>query len=103
LIRVRLDEQQACPDFVTFVLNGRIGRQQIDALSRQIIGQANINSGEIRSLRIPLPPMEIQRKLVERVTAARAEIARERAAAAALRRSIAAEVEALILGVKPLT
>ena len=102
LIRVRLDEQRACPDFVTFVLNGRIGRQQIDAISRQIIGQANINSGEIRSLRIPLPPLEVQRKLVERVTAARAEIARERAAAAELRQTIAAEVESLILGTKPL-
>lgn len=102
LIRVRLDEQRACPDFVTFVLNGRIGRQQIDALSRQIIGQANINSEEIRSLRIPFPPLEVQRKLVERVTAARAQIARERAAAAKLNQSIAAEVESLVLGMKPL-
>jgi type I restriction enzyme S subunit len=102
LIRVRLEEQRACPDFVTFVLNGRIGRQQIDALSRQIIGQANINSGEIRSLRIPLPPLKDQRNLVERVTTARAEIARERAAVAELRQTIAAQVESLILGTQPL-
>jgi len=43
----------------------------------------------------------VQRKLVERVTAARAEMARERTAAAALRQTIAAEVEALILGIQP--
>jgi hypothetical protein len=53
-------------------------------------------------LYLPLSPLEIQRKLVERVTAARAEIARERAAAALLRQTIAAEEEALILGAKPL-
>jgi type I restriction enzyme, S subunit len=61
-----------------------------------------INSNEVRNAPIPLPPLAVQRKLVKRVTAARAEIARERAAAAALRQSIAAEVEALILGSKPL-
>ena len=55
------------------------------------------------SARVPLPPLEVQRKLVERVTVARAEIARERATAAALRQTIAAEVEALILGTQPLT
>ena len=44
----------------------------------------------------------VQRKLVERVTAARAEMARERTAAAALRQTIAAEVEGLILGPEPL-
>jgi hypothetical protein len=44
----------------------------------------------------------VQRKLVECVTAARAEIARERAAAAQLRQTIAAEVEALILGTERL-
>ena len=69
----------------------------MDSISRQIM-QNNINSEEIRTLRVPLPPPEIQRELVERVTAARAEIARERAAAADLRLSIAAEVESLILG-----
>ena len=47
--------------------------------------------------------MEVQRKLVERVTAARMEIARERAAAARLRETIAAEVEAMILGTKPVS
>ena len=98
LIRVRTQPDQADPDFVVHILNGRIGRQQIDALSRQIFGQANVNSTELRSLRIPLPPLPVQRKLVERVTAARAEIARERAAADQLAQTVAAEVETLILG-----
>ncbi len=40
--------------------------------------------------------------MVERVTAARVEIARERASAAQLRQTIDAEVESLILGTKTL-
>jgi len=42
--------------------------------------------------------LEVQRELVARVSAARAEVARERTAAAALRATTAAEIEALILG-----
>ena len=97
LIRLRFDTARANPDYVCWFLNSALGRQQVDSISRQIM-QNNINSEEIRTLRVPLPPPEIQRELVERVTAARAEIARERAAAADLRLSIAAEVESLILG-----
>ncbi len=47
---------------------------------------------------VPLSPLPVLRNLVERVIAARAEIARERAAADQLAQSIAAEVEFLILG-----
>lgn len=101
LIRLRFDSMRANADYVCWFLNSALGRQQVDAISRQIM-QNNINSEEIRTLRVPLPPLEVQRKLVERVTAARVEIARERAAAAALRQSIATEVESLILGTKPL-
>ena len=100
LIRLRFDSMRANPDYVCWFLNSALGRQQVDSISRQIM-QNNINSEEIRTLRVPLPPLEVQRKLVERVTAARAEIARERAAATALRQTIAAEVETLILGTNP--
>ncbi len=101
LIRLRFDSMRANPDYICWFLNSALGRQQVDSISRQIM-QNNINSEEIRTLRVPLPPLEVQRKLVERVTAARAEIARERAAAAELRQTIAAKVESLILGTKPL-
>jgi len=100
LIRLRFDAACANPDYVCWFLNSALGRQQVDSISRQIM-QNNINSEEIRTLRVPLPPLEVQRKLVERVNVARAEMARERAAATQLRQTIAAEVESLILGVKP--
>jgi type I restriction enzyme S subunit len=103
LIRVRTKPDVADPDYVAFVMNGPIGRQQIDSMSRQIIGQANVNSQELRSLRIPLPPLPIQKQLVAEVTAARAKIAAERAAAAKLASDTAREVEEMILGHRPVS
>ena len=98
LIRVKIDDTKATPDFIACVINSRIGRQQIDALSRQIIGQANVNSEELRSLQIPLPPLDVQKAIVQRVEVGRKAIAREREAADLKKQEIEAEIEALILG-----
>lgn len=102
LIRIRANPKKADADFLAYVINSSIGRQQIDALSRQIIGQANINSEELRSLQIPLPPLAMQRQIMARVSQRREGIARERETAEELTRKINSEVEALILGTKEL-
>lgn len=98
LIRVRPNPAKADADYVAYVINSNIGRQQIDALSRQIIGQANTNSVELRGLKIPLPRLGIQKEIIKRVSAGRAEIAREQKCTELLTRDITTEVEALILG-----
>lgn len=64
LMRLRVDREQAIPEFVTAFLNTRAGRVQIDRESRQIIGMSNINAEEIRTLRIPLPKRDKQRELL---------------------------------------
>lgn len=101
LIRVRVDKARASPDFVAFALNSTIGRQQIDALSRQIIGQANVNSQELRSLQIPLPPLSVQGEMMHRVETRRAEIVGLKAATKSRAAAAKADVEAMILGIKP--
>jgi type I restriction enzyme S subunit len=102
LIRIRANPEKADADFLAYVINSPISRQQINALSRQIIGQANINSEELRLLRIPLPPLAVQEQIMERVADGRTDIAREREAAEKLANEISADVEALILGTKTL-
>ena len=102
LIRIRAKPVMADADFLAYAINSQIGRQQINALSRQIIGQANINTVELRSLQIPLPPLTVQQQIMKRVASGRAEIAREREAVEILSKAINAEVEALILGNKSL-
>ena len=102
LIRMRVNKEKANPDFIAYVINGPIGRRQIDALSRQIIGQANINSQEIRSLRVPLPPLEIQNSIMGFVSIKKSEIADNHNALAILRQKGKLEIEEMILGLHPI-
>jgi type I restriction enzyme S subunit len=103
LIRLRVIADQASPDFIAYAINSSIGRLQIDALSRQIIGQANVNTDELRSLRIPLPPLSIQSDIVRRIEKDRQEIAGEKENAGELQSRVGKEVEEMILGIRPVT
>ena len=71
LIRLRIDKAQAVPDFVTAFLNTHWGRRQVEHVSRQIL-MSNINTEEIRALRIPLPKPPKQREFLVALNAARA-------------------------------
>lgn len=72
LIRVKLDTQRINVDFVNFLFNSKIGRFQIDMTSRQITGQANVNSEEMKSFIFPIPDIEIQNKISEKILKIRA-------------------------------
>jgi type I restriction enzyme S subunit len=100
LIRLRPSPETANSDFIAWYINSPVGRQQVDSLSRQIM-QNNINSHELRSLRLPLPLLEVQSAIMARVSAGRAEIAREREVADRLRCQVRTEVEEMILGTRP--
>ena len=75
-------------------------RSQIEAAARTAVGNHAIGSDDIWDLRFPLPPLPIQRQIVERVTARRNEIARLKADAKARADAARADVEAMILGLK---
>lgn len=98
LIRVRVDRAVAHPDFIAYLINSTLIRRQIDAISRQIIGQANINSEELASLEIPLPPPEIQDVLVAHVEEARGLIDAERLHANEIAETIQMEIDDMLLG-----
>lgn len=83
LIRVRVDARRVLPQFVSAFLNCPAGRIQIDQVSRQIAGMTNVNAEELRLLEIPLPPIDVQSRLMAELDAARAE--RDRALADAER------------------
>jgi type I restriction enzyme, S subunit len=69
LIRVRVDDpQDYAPEFLARFLNSDVGRVQIDRVSRQIIGMANVNTTEIRGLLVPKPPRPVQDEMVEELS-----------------------------------
>src|SRR5205807_1910135 len=51
-------------------LGSTVGRMQIDCLSRQIIGMTNINAEEIKLIKIPVPPIEVQKQIIKKFEAA---------------------------------
>ncbi|MGD9782548.1 MAG: restriction endonuclease subunit S [Kiritimatiellia bacterium] len=99
LIRLRVVQTKAMPDFVSWFINSALGRSQVDAISRQIM-QNNINSQELRTLQIPLPTLDVQRRIMENVEAARVQIARTRETAIETAKHIKADLEAWLLGKK---
>jgi type I restriction enzyme S subunit len=62
----------------------------------------NITKPSLLSLRFPLPPLAIQKQLVNEVTCTREKVAAERTAAAKLADDTAREVEGMILGHRPI-
>jgi type I restriction enzyme S subunit len=65
LIRLRLDLNRALPQYVCAVINGRIGRDYILRTARRAIGMVNINAKEIGAMQIPLPPIDVQQRIVD--------------------------------------
>lgn len=64
LIRVVINSDIADVNYINYLFASKIIRSQIDLFSRQILGQANINVDELKSLKFPLPPLPEQKKLL---------------------------------------
>jgi type I restriction enzyme, S subunit len=69
LMRLRLSENLAEPEFVRALLMSPGGRILFLGASRQSTVQFNINTKEIATLRIPLPPLALQREFADRIGA----------------------------------
>jgi type I restriction enzyme S subunit len=95
-------ESPILAEFLAEIMKLQYVRQQIES---QATGSSptmkNITKPSLLNLRFPLPPILIQKQLVAEVTAARGKIAVERAAATKLAADTAREVEAMILGKRP--
>lgn len=100
LIRVRCGPNLLA-SFFWKLLHTRFARSQIEASARTAVGNYAIGSEDIWELQFPLPPLSIQEAMMNRVAAGRAEIASLKAEAKARAEAAKADVEAMILGVKP--
>ena len=71
-VRLRLDESRVCPAYVWAMLNSAAMKLRLFAMARGAIGQANINARELKSIPLPVPPVDLQRLYGETVEGARA-------------------------------
>ena len=69
-VRLRLDVSRVIPVYVWAAMNSTAVKYRLFAMARGAIGQANINAGELKSISLPVPPVELQRRYAEAVEAA---------------------------------
>ena len=102
IIRARIGDGLLV-DYAREVMECPLGRAYFQVNSRRAVGGMwKIGAEDIRNFPIPIPPMEVQRKIVEMVSEKRARIAEERKAAEERQVQAIREVEDMILGVRPI-
>lgn len=69
LIRVVVNNDKSDVNYINYLFNSKILQIQKDMVSRQITGQANINSQEMLDFLFPLPPLEKQREIAKHISA----------------------------------
>ena len=67
LVRIRVDENRALPEYVNAVINSRIGRDFVYRTARRAIGMVNINAKEMQRFPLPLPSLQTQEHLIEQM------------------------------------
>lgn len=67
LIRARPDPSRLDPRFAVIALSAPASRALIESKAATTAGQYNLNLAALRSLRVPLPPIEEQRSIVVEV------------------------------------
>ena len=76
-------------------------RNHFRARAKSTTNLASINSNALRKLSVPVPPRPVQQAMMKRVDVCRAEIAKLKADAKTRSEAAKADVEAMILGTKP--
>ena len=69
LIRARLAVDKLAPIFLREFMLGAEGRRELRSRSKTSAGQFNINTENLGSISVPLPPLLLQREFAQRVAA----------------------------------
>jgi type I restriction enzyme, S subunit len=74
LVRLRVNDQ-AAPEYISAYLNCPVGKKILRGMCKAIIGMANINAKELRTIPIPLPPKQLQFEFAEKLAALKSALA----------------------------
>jgi type I restriction enzyme S subunit len=101
ILKVRVNRSQVMPEFLLEYMSSVPARNHFRARAKFTTNLASINSNDLRALSHPLPPVSVQQAIMRRVDAGRADIAELKADAKSRADAAKADVEAMILGAKP--
>lgn len=96
LIRFKFDTDKVNPSFVFHYTLTKIYKLWVHSVQRTTI-QANINSKEFQSLEIPLPPLDVQNRIVEEVNKLLTHVAQLRQEGDAIVETSKEKVEQILL------
>jgi type I restriction enzyme S subunit len=100
VIRVRC-KLNIVPAYLWKALQMPFARSQIEAAARTAVGNYAIGTEDLWNLDLPLPPLNVQQRLVVQIINRQAEIAKERDRICHLVAAIEREIEEMILGTRP--
>jgi type I restriction enzyme S subunit len=66
LVRLRTNKEND-PEYLWGFLNSRYAKRILRGMCKSIIGMANINATEVQAIKIPQPPIALQRQFADRV------------------------------------
>ena len=101
VICIRL-QSDILPHYAREVIETPLGRSYFQIISRRAVGGLwKISDEDIRNFPIPLPPLDVQLKIIQQMELVQSEIARERERTHRLATAIDREIEEMILGTRP--
>lgn len=92
LVRIKTHPEKLEPKFLALYLNSDFGRRQVLAYATKAVSQANVNASNLLRVRLPLPPLVVQQKLLGEIAKAKSV-----ESAAILRRHSAEEMKKQLL------
>jgi type I restriction enzyme, S subunit len=101
ILKARVDHAKVFPEYVLEYMQTNPARTYFRSRAKFTTNLASINSNDLRGLPIPVPPLNVQQELVDKVSDKRQEIAALKVQAGQKTEQAKADVEAMILGVKP--
>ncbi len=97
LIRFVLNQNLVNPDYLFYYCNSSIYKFWVDSIQRPAV-QANINSQEYKSLKIPLPPLPKQKEIASHIKEIREQAKQLQVEADRILQDAKYQVEKMILG-----
>lgn len=71
LVRIKANREKLEPKFLTLYLNSDFGRRQVLAYATKGVSQANVNASNLLRVRVPLPPLEVQKRVLANIEQAK--------------------------------
>lgn len=71
LVRIKTNREKLEPKFLTLYLNSEFGRRQVLAYATKAVSQANVNASNLLRVRLPLPPLAVQQRVLADIAQAK--------------------------------